>query len=212
MTAPRAAGQGVADAADRRARRNELGEEILRHSEPRQRFAPPLAVAQREHAGPRAATARHLARPACAPLHPSSHAASRSWARCRRGQRAQRRRRQAGRGGEPADFVSEGARLVRPADVVPGDDRTGRLPAPVEQHARLGHPGDPDRGDLARRGLGERARCDRERRARDRARVELGAGRHGRPRRPLARLAELFAFGIEHERLAVRRVDVDANQ
>ena len=130
------------------------------------------------------------------------------------GQRAQRRRRQACRGGEPAtaDLVSGGARLVRSADVVPRDDRTGRLPAPVEQHARLGHAGDPDRGDLAWRGLAEGPRRDRERRARDRARVELGAGRNGRPRRPLARLAELFAFGIEHERLAVRRADVDANQ
>ena len=50
------------------------------------------------------------------------------------------------------------------------------------------------------------------RRARDRDGIQLGAGRNRRPRRPFAGLAELLALGVEHERLAVRRADVDADE
>ncbi len=43
-------------------------------------------------------------------------------------------------------------------------------------------------------------------------RIQLGPGRNRRPRRPFAGLAELLALGVEHERLAVRRADVDADE
>ena len=102
-------GQRVADAPQRRARRDQLGDEALRHAEPGQRLRPPLGIAQREHPGPRGQRQLRDVRSAERARDPLGHAepAHRGGgARVVRalppqlGERAQRRGRQPGLRGE----------------------------------------------------------------------------------------------------------------
>ena len=110
------------------------------------------------------------------------------------------------------ELARDGARLIRPADVMPRDRRADGLAAAIEQHAGLGHAGDADRCDGPRGGVGERPRGHLVDRLRDHVRIELGPGRHRGPRRPRAGLAQLLPVRVEHERLAIGRADIEAEQ
>ena len=116
------------------------------------------------------------------PSHRTAAAASGACERCQRSLASEH----SGEAGRPVCAANrwrprsrrDGACLVCPAGVVPRDRRAHRLAAMVEQHAGLGHAGDPDRRHGAGRGFRERPRGHRVRGARDGVRIELGAGRH----------------------------------